>query len=46
MAVYFMFGKYTSEAIRASVELNRLTGIMFTTCPALAVEIFDRLVKK
>jgi len=93
MAVYFMFGKYTSaaikeisasrtqqaveaiknlggevtamhilmgeydllfcvklpgneEAIRASVELNRLTGIMFTTCPAIAVEIFDRLIKK
>jgi uncharacterized protein with GYD domain len=93
METYFMFGKYTSEAInaisarrtqqaveaiknlggevnamhilmgeydllfcvtlpgneaaiKASVELTRLTGIMFKTCPAISVEIFDRLVKK
>ena len=34
------------EAIKASVELTRLTGITFNTCPAIAVEIFDRIVKK
>lgn len=91
MATFFMFGKYTSEAIReisadrthqavteiksmggevlamhvllgeydllmcvslpdteaamkASVALSRLTGIAFTTCPGVQVEIFDRLV--
>lgn len=30
-------------AIQASVALTRLTGIAFTTCPAVAVETFDRL---
>lgn len=93
MAMYFMFGKYTSEsikeisvkrtqaavdaikslggevrsmhillgeydllfcvtlpgneeAVKASVELAKLTGIMFKTCPGIAVEIFDRLVSR
>ncbi len=32
------------EAIKASVTLTRLTGISFTTCPAVTVEAFDRLV--
>lgn len=32
------------EAMKASVALNRLTGISFTTCPAVTVESFDRLV--
>ena len=91
MAIFFMFGKYTSEAvekisagrteqavgairklggevkgmyvllgeydllfcvalpgideaIKASVALSKLTGISFTTCPAVTVEAFDRLV--
>lgn len=92
MATFFMFGKYTADAIRemsaertqqavdavkklggevnamhallgeydllfcvtlpsvedamkASVALNRLTGISFNTCPAVTVESFDRLMK-
>jgi uncharacterized protein with GYD domain len=31
-------------AIKASVILTQLTGISFTTCPAVTVETFDRLV--
>jgi len=93
MGTFFMFGKYTAEAIRemslertsrvvkeiknlggevsamhvllgeydllfclnlpdvetalqASVNLNRLTGISFTTFPAVPVETFDRLTAK
>ena len=33
------------EAMKASVALGRLTGISFTTCPAVTVEAFDSLVK-
>jgi uncharacterized protein with GYD domain len=32
------------DAVKASVALARLTGIAFTTCPAVEVEAFDRLV--
>lgn len=32
------------EAVKASLALNKLTGISFTTCPAVTVEAFDRLV--
>jgi len=32
------------EAVKASLSLNKLTGISFTTCPAVTVEAFDRLV--
>jgi uncharacterized protein with GYD domain len=32
------------EAIKASVALKRLTGISFTSCPAVTVEIFDQLM--
>jgi uncharacterized protein with GYD domain len=32
------------EAMKASISLTRLTGISFTTCPAINVEAFDRLV--
>lgn len=32
------------DAIKASVALAQLTGIAFTTCPAVEVETFDRLV--
>jgi uncharacterized protein with GYD domain len=31
-------------AMKASVALARLTGITFQTCPAVTVEMFDRLV--
>jgi hypothetical protein len=32
------------DAVKASVALARLTGVAFTTCPAIEVEVFDRLV--
>jgi uncharacterized protein with GYD domain len=32
------------DAIKASISLTRLTGISFTTSPAISVEAFDRLV--
>jgi len=33
-----------SEAVKTSVELTKLTGISFTTFPAMTVEKFDKLV--
>ncbi|MGB9714826.1 MAG: GYD domain-containing protein [Thermodesulfovibrionales bacterium] len=33
-----------SEVMKASVELTKLTGISFTTLPAVSVEEFDKLV--
>jgi uncharacterized protein with GYD domain len=32
------------EAIKASVTLSKLTGISFTTCPAITVEAFDQAI--
>ena len=32
------------NAIKASVALSKLTGISFTTCPAVTVETFDRMM--
>ncbi len=32
------------EAMRASVAMSKLTGIAFTTCPAVTVKMFDRLM--
>jgi uncharacterized protein with GYD domain len=32
------------KALAASVDLNRLTGIMFTTSPVVEVEKFDRMI--
>jgi uncharacterized protein with GYD domain len=32
------------EAIKASVTLAKLTGISFTTCPAITVEAFDQVI--
>jgi len=53
-AMHVLLGKYdlvfcvslpgNEEAIKASVTLSKLTGIAFTTCPAVTVEAFDRLV--
>ena len=34
----------TSQAMKASVALTKLTGISFTNLPALTVEEFDKLV--
>jgi len=33
----------TDQAIQASVALSKMTGIGFTTCPAVTVEEFDKL---
>lgn len=33
-----------SDVMKASVSLTKLTGIAFTTSPAIAVEEFDKLV--
>lgn len=93
MAIFMMFGKYTTEALRGispertdqavalieanggkvismyavmgehdlvftldfsdaesafatSVQLNRITGISFTTSPVVEVEMFDKLIAK
>ena len=53
-AMHVLLGKYdllfcvtlpgNDEAIKASLTLRKLTGIAFTTCPAVTVEAFDRLV--
>jgi uncharacterized protein with GYD domain len=34
----------TAEAMRASIALTKLTGIGFTTAPAVPVEEFDKLL--
>ena len=31
-------------AVKASVDLSKMTGISFTTCPAIPVEEFDKLI--
>ena len=36
----------SENAIAASVALNKLTGISFTTSPIVEVEKFDRLISK
>ena len=33
-------------AIKASIALNRLTGISFTTCPAVTIETFDQMISE
>lgn len=32
------------EAMKASMTLNKMTGISFSTCPAMTVEEFDKMV--
>jgi uncharacterized protein with GYD domain len=32
------------EAMKASVKLSRETGIIFTSCPAMTVEHFDKIM--
>ena len=34
----------TEQAMQASVALAKLTGIQFTTAPAVSVEVFDQLM--
>jgi uncharacterized protein with GYD domain len=53
-AMHVLLGEYdlmicvklpgVEDAVKASVALARLTGVAFTTCPAIEVEVFDRLV--
>jgi len=53
-AMHAMLGEYDllfcvqlpdiSDAMKASVALTRLTGISFSTCPAVTIETFDRVV--
>jgi uncharacterized protein with GYD domain len=53
-AMHVLLGKYDlmicvklatiEDAVKASVALTQLTGISFTTCPAIEVDVFDRLV--
>lgn len=53
-SIYALLGKYdlvlvvelpgVREAVKASLELNKLTGVSFTTLPALTVEEFDKIV--
>ncbi|MFH0814031.1 MAG: GYD domain-containing protein [Pseudomonadota bacterium] len=52
-AMYALLGQYdlvliadfpgTEEAMKASIALSKMTGIAFTTSPAVTVEQFDKL---
>lgn len=52
--IYILIGNYDlilivdfpseKEAVKTSVELTKLTGIGFTTLPAISVDEFDKLV--
>ncbi len=54
-AMYALLGPYdlmlivnlpgAREAMEASIALARLTGISFTTCPAVSVERFDEMIE-
>ncbi|MFH1875841.1 MAG: GYD domain-containing protein [Candidatus Omnitrophota bacterium] len=44
LAVMVDFPK-NADVIKASIALTRITGIAFTTFPAMTVEEFDRLMK-
>jgi uncharacterized protein with GYD domain len=51
--MYALLGEYdllfcvelpdVEQAMKASVALTKLTGIAFKSCPAVKVEVFDRL---
>lgn len=53
-SMYALLGEYDlvfivdfpgeKEAIKTSIALNRLTGILFSTSPAISVEEFDKLI--
>ena len=52
--MYALLGEYdlllivdfpgSEQAIKASLALNKMTGISFTTSPAVTVEEFDRMI--
>ena len=54
-AMYALLGPYdimfivnlpgTREAMEASIGLAKLTGISFTTCPAVSVQRFDEMIE-
>ena len=54
--MYALLGEYdlllcvelngNDDALKASVSLTQLTGISFTSCPAVSVETFDQLMTK
>ena len=53
-AMYALLGRYdisfvvdfpgNADALKASIAITKLTGIGFTTCPALTVEEFDKIL--
>ncbi len=53
-SMYAILGEYdlvlvvsfpgVKEAMKASMTLNKITGISFSTCPAMTVEEFDKMV--
>lgn len=53
ISAYALLGKYdivaivnfpgTAEVMKASIALNKLTGISFTSFPAITVEEFDKI---
>lgn len=54
-SMYALLGKYDmvlitdfpglSQVIKASIALQKLTGIAFTSFPAISIEEFDRIAK-
>ena len=54
MAMHALLGEYDllfcvslpsiEDAIKASVAMKKLTGITFSSCPAVSVETFDQLI--
>jgi len=54
IAMHALLGEYdllfcvslpgVADAIKASVALQKLTGVSFSSCPAVSVEVFDQLV--
>jgi len=54
--MYALLGEYdllfcvelpdVEQAMKASVALTKLTGITFKSCPAVKVEVFDRLTSQ
>ena len=54
IAMHALLGEYdllfcvslpgVEDAIKASVALQKLTGISFSSCPAVSVEAFDQLI--
>ena len=56
ISMYAVMGKYdliftldfpnAENAMKTSVELNKLTGISFSTSPAVEIKEFDKLIAK